>query len=137
MKEKVNNKHTYIAVVLMAVIALLCILTASCKSPTLVARDTIYVNRIVTNVELQHDSIFVDRYHDVVVKGDSVLVKDSVYIYKYLYSHDTLVKVDSIRVVEEVPVEVVKSVTPRWCKWLLLVNIIGVGAFAWWKFNKK
>ena len=81
-----------------------CLLLAGCKgSDTLVLpeifRDTVY------RVQHHHDSTYVDRWHTVEVKGDTVFKTETKYIYRYLTRVDT-----AYRYVEK-PVEVIRTET--------------------------
>lgn len=48
-----------------------------------------------------HDTVMRDRWHDVYKKGDTVVVHDSVVLYRSSASSDTVVRVDSVTVVDE------------------------------------
>lgn len=87
----------------------------------------------------QYDTSFVDRWHYITVKGDTVTKTDSVVIFKAKYIHDTVSQ--SV----EVPVEVVKTETVEvgkrlnlWQKvtmWLGSIAIVGgiaIGGYKLW-----
>ena len=64
------------------------------KYITVPVHDTTYTVREV------HDSIYIDRWHTRTLNGDTVYVHDSIYESHVEWKHDTL------KVVEEKPVEV-------------------------------
>ena len=111
----------------MKLIAKILILSAllsalwSCKQTeyvTVPIHDTTYTVREV------HDSTFIDRWHTHTVSGDTVFIHDSIYESHVEWKHDTM------KVVEEKPVEVpvVKEVEKE-LSWLQRTLIyIGMGA---------
>lgn len=56
------------------------------------------------HIEKQYDSIWVDRWHVVKAKGDTIWLHDSIYIEKWREKHtrDTIYVPYKVRVVEEV-----------------------------------
>lgn len=59
------------------------------------------------------DSVYIDRWHNVTTKGDTIIKTDSITLYKYLriYDRDTIVvnKTDTIRTTQTQYVEVKKK----------------------------
>ena len=90
------------------------------KYITVPVHDTTYTVREV------HDSTYIDRWHTRTLNGDTVYVHDSIYESHVEWKHDTL------KVVEEKPVEVpvVKEVEKE-LSWLQSTFIyIGIAALA-------
>ena len=106
------------------------ILLCGCQGTREVVRevpvhDTTYIAKV------QHDSTYIDRWHEVIRKGDTVY--DTKIINKY---RDRMVH-DTVKVVEEVPVEVetervVEVAKPLgwWQKTLMWAGGIGLLALA-------
>lgn len=63
------------------------------------------------HVEIKHDSIFVDRWHAVKEKGDTIWLRDSIYVEKWREKYIC----DTIRTYDSIPykVEVIKEVRKR------------------------
>lgn len=62
-----------------------------------------------THYEKQYDSIWVDRWHVVKEKGDTIFVRDSIFIEKWREKHTR----DTICVRDSVPYEVPKYIRQR------------------------
>lgn len=67
--------------------------------------DTIYISKYVTDVQVQYDSVYIDRWHTNYVKGDTIILQDSVIIYRYKYYNDTVRLTDTNYVVNNNVVE--------------------------------
>lgn len=120
--------------ILVAIITLL----GACKSTKNVPiHDTIYISKYVTDVQVQYDSIYIDRWHTNFVKGDTIILQDSVIIYKYASRSDTLRLTDTAYVTNTEVVE--KEVTRNRYPLLPLgIAIIGIGVLlliAKWYFD--
>ena len=122
-----------IAMLLFLGCGLLC---SSCSPKVITEIHTQYVHDTTT----LHDSIFRDRIHTQYVKGDTIFLKDSVFVYKYKY----LDKVKEVIVRDSIPyaVEVEKIVKKRssydkFCSrffWITLVAVLLV--IAGWILDK-
>jgi hypothetical protein len=129
-------------VVILFVLGLLA--TTGCSRKTTVP-VVVPVHDTLVEHHWQYDTSFVDRWHYITVKGDTVTKTDSVVIFKAKYIHDTVSQ--SV----EVPVEVIKPETVEvekrlnlWQKvtmWLgniLIFATLGiVGYKLWRKFKLK
>ena len=77
-----------------------------CKSPAIVVPSVHNKDSVRIEYKYKIDSIFIDRYHTITIKGDTVIIHDSVFrnVYKYLQQHDTITvnKTDTVPVVVEV-----------------------------------
>ena len=90
--------------------------------------DTIDNSVVYTNYKNVHDSVYVDRWHSVEVIGDTVYRIDSMVVYRWKMSYDTVV--DSVGTEVLVPVEkvVVEKEKVRglfwWCGLIVMVCLI-------------
>lgn len=117
---------------------------ASCKTQTVVMPQK---NDSVHIVErTKYDSIFIDRWHTIKEKGDTIVLRDSIFVTKYKYVNNT----DTVCVRDSIPykVEVVKEVRRRntydrvvsWGFWIMLgcaLVIIGLRLYLRFKGIKK
>lgn len=127
------------AVALILLVAVL--LLAACKSTRHTAtHDTIYVNSERVEYQWRHDSIYLDRWHDRWVMGDTVYLRDSVVHYRWHTKTDTLALHDSVYISKSDTTTVeVKKPLSGFVKgqivgfWVLLVGVLL--AVAWWVFK--
>ena len=127
------------AVALILLVAVL--LLAACKSTRHTAtHDTIYVNTERVEYQWRHDSIYLDRWHDRWVLGDTVYLRDSVVHYRWHTKTDTLALHDSVYISKSDTTTVeVKKPLSGFVKgqivgfWVLLVGVLL--AVAWWVFK--
>lgn len=128
------------AVALILLVAVL--LLAACKATRHTAtHDTIYVNTERVEYQWKHDSIYLDRWHDRWVIGDTVYLRDSVVHYRWHTKTDTVALHDSVYISKSDTTTVqVKKPLSGFVKgqivgfWVLLVSVLL--AVAWW-FVKK
>ena len=112
------------------------LLLSGCR--TIKEQIPVYIHDTTRVVNTRLDSVYVDRWHDVVVKGDTVRIHDSTIITRDRYCHDTVyrykekpVKVTEIR-------EVAQPLT-WWQKtqkggfWVLLAAL---GVYVLWRTRK-
>ena len=102
------------------------ILLCGCQGTREVVRevpvhDTTYIAKV------QHDSTYIDRWHEVIRKGDTVYDTKVINKYRDRTVHDT------VKVVEEIPVEVetervveVEKPLSSWQRFLLLAGKIAL-----------
>lgn len=118
------------------VIALLMLSFTGCRTtmPKVVTinHDSIVFKRTIDTVStFKQDSVF--RF----LKGDTVFQKE----YHTLYRDRINIKVDSFYIKKEkaVPVQVIKKEVPKWCWWILIINILVIfmlGARYYFKWKK-
>ena len=107
---------------------LLPILLVSCKTTERITyiHDTIDNSCIAT--VYKYDSVYVDKWHTMYVKGDTVWRTDSIVRYKMQLVHDTLI--DSMYITKEIPVEKIVIEKQKgffwWLGWISLFLILGV-----------
>ena len=126
---------------IIALLALVLFLLTSCKPTQHTAtHDTIYVNSERVEYQWRHDSIYLDRWHDRWVMGDTVYLRDSVVHYRWHTKTDTLALHDSVYISKSDTTTVeVKKPLSGFVKgqivgfWVLLVGVLL--AVAWWVFK--
>lgn len=106
MKEKI---YMILQAVLVAITIAFLISMVSCKSQAVVLPQKQDSVRIVTNTK--YDSLFIDRWHVIKEKGDTIVIQDSIFIEKWRWR----TKVDSVIIRDSIPyeVKVVKEVRKR------------------------
>ena len=127
------------AVALILLVAVL--LLAACKSTRHTAtHDTIYVNSERVEYQWRHDSIYLDRWHDRWVMGDTVYLRDSVVHYRWHTKTDTVALHDSVYISKSDTTKVeVKKPLSAFVKgqiagfWVLLMGVLL--SVAWWVFK--
>ena len=127
------------AVALILLVAVL--LLAACKSTRHTAtHDTIYVNTERVEYQWRHDSIYLDRWHDRWVMGDTVYLRDSVVHYRWHTKTDTVTLHDSVYISKSDTTKVeVKKPLSAFVKgqiagfWVLLMGVLL--SVAWWVFK--
>lgn len=77
---------------------------AGCRSTRSVAPSPVVLHDTVYRSVVQRDSVFVDRWHTQWQNGDTIFLHDSIYCWRDRAVHDT------VKVREEVPVEMPKEV---------------------------
>lgn len=125
------------AVWIIASILAISILATSCKTQTVVVPQvrTEYVHDTIQRV----DSVWKDRWHTQIVKGDTVYIHDSITDYKY----KTMEKIVEVCKTDSVPypVEVVrevKTVPPFYknCTILFWLIVVAVVLYVAWRVVK-
>ena len=118
------------------VLCLLVLALAGCSRKTVApvvvpVHDTLYRNSV------QFDTAFVDRWHSVTRKGDTVRLHDSIVVYRAQFIHDTTHDVQTLTV--EVPIvktEYVEKSLPwyRQCfLWLGRLVVLCLGTWLLYK----
>ena len=126
-----------VALILLVAALLLC----ACKSTRHTAtHDTIYVNSERVEYQWRHDSIYLDRWHDRWVMGDTVYLRDSVVHYRWHTKTDTVALHDSVYISKSDTTKVeVKKPLSGFVKgqiagfWVLLMGVLL--SVAWWVFK--
>lgn len=119
----------------------LCLLLTSCKGLKQVVEVPVYIHDTTKTVTEVHDSTFIDRWHTIVTKGDTVYWHDSIVSFKYYTKVDTTYKY------VEVPVEttITNTVEVRmpltwWQKTLIYLGVFSVVCTVLsllWKYRKQ
>lgn len=112
-------------VMVLGLILLLALAGCSRKTVAPVAEpvhDTLYRNSV------QYDTAFVDRWHTITLKGDTVHQRDSIVVYRAQFIRDTTHEVQTLTV--EVPVVKTEYVEKELNWWQKLLIKMGWGAIA-------
>lgn len=64
-----------------------------CKSWQKVVEVPVYIHDTAYTVKELHDSTYIDRWHTIYQNGDTVRMRDSIVMYRYLIKTDTAYKV--------------------------------------------
>lgn len=118
------------------------LLLASCKQTQTIVEKPVYIHDTTTTVKEIHDSTYIDRWHTIQIKGDTIFITDSVYIVKWHVKTDTAYKY--IEKPVTVTLEKVKEVKKPVC-WIVKVLawlggfsiLVPIGIWAWDKWIKK
>lgn len=111
----------------------LCLLLTGCKSWQKVVEVPVYIHDTAYTVKVQHDSTFVDRWHTVYQKGDTVFVTETEIKYRERVRIDTAYKYieKPVTVTVTETVEVKKPLS-WWQKTFMWSGVIGMVAFGVW-----
>lgn len=110
----------------LLIIAIIAACSASCRSVrTIAVEKPIYIHDTLHTESVRVDSVEVTKWHTEFMKGDTVRLIDSVYIRQTSYKHDT------IREIQEKPVEVEKVVEVERKQSKLHKIMIGSGVALW------
>lgn len=108
------------------IIAIIAACLASCRSVrTIAVEKPIYIHDTLSVERVRVDSVEVTKWHTEYMQGDTVRLIDSVYIRQTSYKHDT------IREIQEKPVEVEKIVEVERKQTKLHKVMIGSGVALW------
>ena len=122
--ERLQTIAGYALIALL--LAMLVVFTASCRSVRTIAVDKpIYIHDTLHTESVRVDSVEVTKWHTEYMQGDTVRLIDSVYIRQTSYKHDT------IREIQEKPVEVEKVVEVERKQSKLHKIMIGSGVALW------
>ena len=113
-----------------------------CKATKVIEQVPVYVHDTTLSIKEVHDSTFVDRWHTIEVKGDTVYWHDSISFVKWL------VRTDTAYVCVEKPVIVSKTETVEvekplrwWQKTLMYAGVAGlivlIGIIGWNVLKKR
>ena len=122
--ERLQTIAGYALIALL--LAMLVVFTASCRSVRTIAVDKpIYIHDTLHTESVRVDSVEVTKWHTEYMQGDTLRLVDSVYIRQTSYKHDT------IREIQEKPVEVEKVVEVERKQSKLHKIMIGSGVALW------
>ena len=121
------------AICLFVLIVAGALLLGGCKATRVIEQVPVEVHDTVYQKMVQRDSVFVDRWHSVEVKGDTVFVTNEVTKTKYVTKTDT-----AYRYIER-PITVTRTETVEvekrlhwWQKGLMWMGVIGVVCLVGW-----
>ena len=118
----------------------LCLMLAGCKTVKQTVEVPVYVHDTTYVAKEVHDSTFVDRWHTIYQKGDTVFVTETEIKYRERVRVDTAYKYveKPVTVSKTEIVEVEKPLT-WWQKtfvWIGVLCLIGIMLWMVWKFRK-
>lgn len=103
-----------------------------CRAVEKVVEVPVPIHDSIKEVQVEHDSVYVDRWHEVKVKGDTVYDTRTEYIYRERVVHDTVAETKEVPVTTTITEtrEVERELT-AWQKfkmrgfWWLAVGLAG------------
>ena len=118
----------------------LCLMLAGCKTVKQTVEVPVYVHDTTQIVREVHDSTYIDRWHTVYQKDDTVYMHDSIYVTHWKIRNDTVYcSIEKpIPVTHTETVEVKKPLS-WWQKtfvWIGVLCLIGIVLWLVWKFRK-
>lgn len=117
------------------------LLMVGCKTTQTIVEKPVYIHDTTQSVRVERDSVYVDRWHTIEVKGDTVYVTDSVWVVRYFRTTDTAYKyIEKPVNVEVTKIQEVTKPLGFWRK-LLIYNgifwLLVVGVYFGFKFWRK
>lgn len=131
----------------IAVLSALLFALYGCRAVQKVVEKPVVIHDSVDKVTVEYDSVYVDRWHEVRVQGDTVYDTRTEYIYREKVVHDTVAEIKEVPVTTTVTEtkEVERELT-AWQKfkmrgfWWLAVGLAGYVLWRtrrlWGKFIK-
>lgn len=123
-------------VIWLCLIGSLVLALTGCSQKT-IAPSIVPVHDTLWRERLEVDTVYTDRWHTIDRKGDTVWLVDSVVVYRARYLRDT------VRVTQEVPVEVVRTETVEvekklslWQRWCLGIGRVAMLVLVGWLVYK-
>ena len=117
----------------LTVYGLLLLTLVGCKTVKVIEQVPVYVHDTAYQTKEVHDSTYIDRWHTIIQKGDTIFVTDEVTKIKYVTKTDTAYKV------VEKPVIVSKTETVEverplrwWQKMFMYMGLVGLMALIGW-----
>ena len=111
-----------------------------CKSWHKVVEVPVYVHDTTYKTKEVHDSTYIDRWHTIYQNGDTVRMRDSIVMYKYLIKTDTAYKYVEVPVTTTVTETVeVKRPLSWWQKTFIgigVVSLLTLLGIVVWKTHK-
>jgi hypothetical protein len=112
------------------------LLFVGCKTVKQTVEVPVYIHDTTQTVREVHDSTFIDRWHTIEVKGDTVYWHDSVVFVKYHVKTDTAYKYVekpvTVTVTETVEVEKPLGWWQKTFIWIgVIATGIGIGVLMW------
>lgn len=117
------------------------LLMVGCKTTQTIVEKPVYIHDTTQSVRVERDSVYVDRWHTIEVKDDTVYVTDSVWVVRYFRTTDTAYKyIEKPVNVEVTKIQEVTKPLGFWRK-LLIYNgifwLLVVGVYFGFKFWRK
>lgn len=87
------------------ILLLMLLAMAGCKQQQLPILPTNSAQRDSVRIEIQHDSIYIDRWHSIYTKGDTVYIHDSIFRDRWKFRHDSIYFASTDTIYQQVVVE--------------------------------
>lgn len=102
-----SKRENPIFTILLAIIFFLCLVLAmvGCKTQPLPVIPTNNSQRDSVRIEYKYDSIYIDRWHNIYTKGDTVFVHDSIFRDRWRYKHDSIYFASVDTIYQQITVE--------------------------------
>ena len=111
-----------------------------CKSWHKIVEVPVYIHDTAYTVKELHDSTYIDRWHTIYQNGDTVRMRDSIVMYRYLVKTDTAYKYVEVPVTTTVTETVeVKRPLGWWQKTFIGIGVVSLLALLGvvvWKTRK-
>ncbi len=111
----------------------LCLLLTGCKTVKETVEVPVYIHDTMQTVKEVHDSTYIDRWHTIYQKDDTVYMHDSIYVTHWK------IKTDTIYSSTEIPIPITNTETVEvekplswWQKTFMWAGVIGIVAFFVW-----
>ena len=125
----------FVTILLMSAICF-----CGCKSWHKVVEVPVYIHDTAYTVKELHDSTYIDRWHTIYQNGDTVRMRDSIVMYRYLVKTDTAYKYVEVPVTTTVTETVeVKRPLGWWQKTFIGIGVVSLLALLGvvvWKTRK-
>ena len=89
----------------LLIFLLLLLAMVGCKQQQLPILPTNTAQRDSVRIEIQHDSVYIDRWHSIYTKGDTVYIHDSIFRDRWKYKHDSIYFASTDTIYQQVVVE--------------------------------
>jgi hypothetical protein len=113
---------------------------SGCKTVKQTVEVPVYVHDTTQIVREVHDSTYIDRWHTVYQKDDTVYMHDSIYVTHWKIRNDTVYcsieKPIPVTNTETVEVEKPLSWWQKTFVWIGVLCLIGIVLWLVWKFRK-
>ena len=111
----------------------LCLLLTGCKTVKETVEVPVYIHDTMQTVKEVHDSTFIDRWHTIYQKGDTIFITNEVTKIVTKIKNDTVYKYieNPVTVTTTETVEVKKPLS-WWQKTFMWAGVIGMVAFGVW-----
>lgn len=123
------------------IIIMAALLMVGCKTTQTIVEKPVYIHDTTQSVRVERDSVYVDRWHTIEVKGDTIRKTDSVVVYRYITKTDTAYKyIEKPVNVEVTKIQEVTKPLGFWRKLLIYNGIfwfLVVGVYFGFKFWRK
>lgn len=134
----ISTKNSVMRAIIIIMAALLMV---GCKTTQTIVEKPVYIHDTTQSVRVERDSVYVDRWHTIEVKGDTVYVTDSVWVVRKYRTTDTAYKyIEKPVNVEVTKIQEVTKPLGFWRK-LLIYNgifwLLVVGVYFGFKFWRK